>query len=579
MTDAYCPPVAPVCLGEGELSGGYQAWCLEREKYASSHYPVRRHKHLLFSVVVPVHNPPAKWLQECINSVRCQFFADWELILADDASVRETIDLLHKNQALDARIKVSLDSQQSGISATTNRAASLASGDFLVFLDHDDLLDPYALPAFAQQLQKNIATDIIYADEDRFDTDYLRIHPGFKPKFSVEKLLCTNYIHHPVVMRRSLFENLGGFNSKYDGSQDYDLLLRAIEQTSQIKHIPDVLYHMRLHSGSLASGAAAKPDAHDKGIAAVQAYLQRKKSSALIKVTPFEGCHNLSYPLTQRPKTCLLLLLDTETQLDDVHGFWRQHENDEILICTETRRSIPERLNALATKAQGDILIFADGQLQPEPGCITELLGHCIRENIGLVTGKLAYSDNKLHSCGLTLGMRGCSGRWHYDCNADDLGYGGWMGINHEVSAVPWQLMAIKKDLFIRAGLFDCGYTTKGFDVHFALQLASDKTLTHLATPLAKAKFPFPCPHQHEAWLEQDFKRLWLFWEQVLNQTDPFYHPNLTIYDESISFISPYELQCKKLGFFNAYDNLSYQLLWQCFQVKNATKNSPVNRT
>ncbi|MCF7970032.1 MAG: glycosyltransferase [Methylococcaceae bacterium] len=567
MTDVYCPPIMPVALGAGELSGGYRAWCEEREKQAPHNYTVHRHSHLLFSIVVPVHNPPAQWLQDCINSVRSQFFADWELILADDASSQETIDLLYKNQALDARIKISLNSQQSGISATTNRAAHLANGDFLVFLDHDDLLDPYALSAFAQQLQKNTATDIIYADEDRFDVDYRRIHPGFKPKFSVEKLLCTNYIHHPVVMRRSLFERLGGFNSQYDGSQDYDLLLRAIEHTAQIKHIPDVLYHMRLHSGSLASGAAAKPDAHDKGIAAVQAYLQRQKLPALIKATPFEGCHNLSYPLTQRPKTSILLLADSNAIRDDIEGCWRQHENDEILICTEIKHSIPERLNALATKAQGEILIFADGQLQPEPECITELLGHCIRENIGLVTGKIAYSDNKLHSCGLTLGIRGSAGHWHYACHADDLGYGGWLGINHEVSAVPWQLMAVKKALFMRAGLFDCGYITKGFDVHFALQLANDKTLSHLTTPLAKAKFPFPCSHQDEIWLEQDFKRLWLFWKNTLNQSDPFYHPNLTIYDESISFISPYELRCKNLGFFNAYDNLSYQLLWQCFNA------------
>ncbi len=565
MTDIYYPPVAPVHLGEGELSGGYRAWCLEREKHAPSHYPVRHHKHLLFSVVVPVHNPPDQWLQECINSVRSQFFADWELILADDASAPATIALLHKNQALDERIKISLASQQSGISTATNRAASIAAGEFLVFLDHDDLLNPYALSAFAQRLQKKTATDIIYADEDRFNADYQRIHPGFKPDFSLEKLLCTNYIHHPVVMRRSLFNRLDGLRSHYDGSQDYDLLLRATEQTSQIQHIPDVLYHMRLHSNSLAAGAAAKPDAHGKGIAAVQDYLQRHKSPAIIKVTPFEGYHNLSYPLVQRPKTSILLLAEAETSQGDIEALWQQHKNDEILICHNSHHSIPERLNTLAIKARGDILIFADGQLQPEPECITELLGHCVREHTGLVTGKLRYSDNKLYSCGLTLGLRGCAGRWHYACHANDLGYGGWMGINHEVTAVPWQLMAVKKDLFMQAGLFDCGYITQGFDVHLALQLANHKALTHLVSPLAQAKFPFPCPHQHAAWLEQDFKRLWLFWKNILNQPDPFYHPNLTIYDESISFISPYELKCKSLGFFETYDNLSSQLLWQCF--------------
>ncbi len=565
MTETYTPPVIAPELGAGESSGGYREWCRERERQAPLKYSLRRHPELLFSVIVPVHNPAEHWLQECIDSVRGQFFADWELILADDASDRLTLNVLQKNQALDHRIKISLESQQSGISTTSNRAVDLAKGAFLVFLDHDDLLDAYALSAFAQRLNKIPDTDILYADEDRFDDHYQRIYPGFKPKFSLEKLLCTNYIHHPVVIRRTLFLQLGGFDSAYDGSQDYDLLLRAIEKTSRIEHLADVLYHMRLHSGSLSSGPAAKPEAHDRGIAAVRAYLQRQKSAAIIQPTNFPGCHNLTYPLNPRPKTSIAILADSQTTRDNIYQHWQQHENDELLICSDNSKSVPMRLNALAHKARGDILVFADGRLKPEPGCLDELLAHCTRKNIGLVTGKLTYRDDKLHSCGLTLGIRGCAGRWHYGCHAKDIGYGGWMGINHEVSAVPWQLMAVKKQLFMQAGLFNCQYHNHGFDVHLALQLSHNQAVKHLAVVLAQAVFPSPCPNQADLWQEQDFTVLWKHWMTKLNRSDPFFHPRFSVYDESISFITANELHWKQSGLFNAYDDLTIQLLWRCF--------------
>ena len=565
MNDRDTTDVKPPVLGGGEAGGGYREWCEARDRQAPFRYSLRGHSGLLFSVIVPVHNPPEKWLQECIDSVRSQFFADWELILSDDASAQATSDVLRKNQALDQRIKISFHPSQSGISAVTNRGAELASGDFLVFLDHDDILDFYALSAFAQRLQSKPDTDILYADEDRFDDQYRRLHPGFKPQYSPEKLLCTNYIHHPVVMRRTLFEELGGFNSQYDGSQDYDLLLRATEVTTKIEHIPDVLYHMRLHSGSLSSGPEAKPEAHKKGRAALRDHLRRQNVSAIVKPTEFPGYHNLTYPIVHRPKTSILLLADADTPQETVQPFWQQNPKDEILICTDDKTTVPRRFNALSRKAQGDILIFADGRLQPEPDCIDELLGHCVRKNIGLVTGKLAYNDGKLHSCGLTLGTRGCAGRWHYACGADDLGYGGWTGINHEVSAVPWQLMAVKREMFIQAGLFDVGYVKHGFDVHLALELSSTQAVRHLSVARAKSVYPYPCPQQPETWLEQDFIRLWTHWKKILNRTDPFYHPYFSIYDESISFMNENEQYLKRFGVFNAYDQLSARLLWQCF--------------
>lgn len=565
----YTPPIPALKFAGKELTGGYNHWCAVREQQTHSKYFLRRHATLLFSVIVPVHNPAEHWLQECIDSVRSQFFANWELILADDASTQATLDLLNKNQALDERIKVSYLSHKTGISSTTNRAVDLAKGDFLVFLDHDDLLDAYALSAFAHRLQRKPDSKILYADEDRFDDQYQRLQPGFKPQFSLEKLLCTNYIHHPVVMSRSFFNEIGGLNSQYDGSQDYDLLLRAIEKTTAIEHIPDVLYHMRLHSNSLSSGAEAKPEAHAKGVNAIQAYLDRQNLLAKIKPTEFSGFHNLTYLLRQRPKTAILLLLNADAaEEENIRHNWQQNKEDEILICKDNSLSIPIRLNNLIHKTDADIVIFADAQLIPEPDCIDELLRHCILNKNGLVTGKLAYNDGALHSCGLTLGIRGCAGRWHYACGANDLGYGGWMAINHEVSAVPWQLMAVKKSLFLQAGLFDGQYIGHGFDVHLALKLSNEYSVNHLTIANAKAVFPYPCPQCPEFWNEQDFIHLWSHWQKILNQVDPYFNSNFSVFDEAITFSNHVEQHLKRFGLFNAYDKLTFKLLWQCFSLK-----------
>ncbi|MEE9337669.1 MAG: glycosyltransferase [Methylococcaceae bacterium] len=565
MTEQYTPPVLAPKLGEGEESGGYREWCELREQQAPEKYLLRNHSSLLFSIIVPVHNPLDHWLQECIDSVRGQFFADWELILADDASGQNTLDILKKNQELDSRIKISLQSKASGISATTNRAADLAKGNFLVFLDHDDLLDAYALSAFAQDLQKEPKTELLYSDEDRFDDDYQRLQPGFKPQFSLEKLLCTNYIHHPVVICRTLFAKIRGLNSQYDGSQDYDLLLRAIEETTKIRHIPDILYHMRIHSGSLSSGAEAKPEAHKKGIDAVKAYFKRQQLDVVIKPTVFAGYHNITYLFKKRPKTSILILVNPQSSIETTQLIWQQHIDDEILICNNISKTIPERLNDLAKKAQGDILVFADGQLRPKSNCIDELIAQCNHGDTGLVTGNISYSDGKLFSCGVILGIKGCAGQWHFSCDADDIGYGAWMLINHDVSAVPWQLMAVKKELFNQAGLFDCNYKKQGFDINLALKLSANINIKHKFSALSKATYPYPCPHQAESWQLQDFILLRNNWKRELAQTDPFFNPNLSILNNSITFMSVAEQWYKKFGTFTSYDYLTTKLLWKCF--------------
>ncbi|MCF6204949.1 MAG: hypothetical protein L3J59_14980, partial [Methylococcaceae bacterium] len=290
-----------------------------------------------------------------------------------------------------------------------------------------------------------------------------------------------------------------------------------------------------------------------------------QKIKSVIKPTTFAGYHNISYPFIKRPKTSILVLVSQQSSIETTQLIWQQHIDDEILICNDSSKTIPERLNKLATKAQGDILVFADGQLRPKSNCINELIAQCSHGNTGLVTGNLNYSDEKLFSCGLILGIKGCAGQWHFSCDANDLGYGAWMAINHEVSAVPWQLMALKKELFLRVGLFNCNYKNQGFDIHLALQLSSNTNIKHKFSALSKATYSYPCPDQAELWQLEDFILLRNNWKRELTQTDPFFNPNLSIFNNSITFMSTTEKWYKKFGTFTSYDYLSTKLLWKCF--------------
>lgn len=565
MTESYTPPVTSPQLGQGENNAGYRDWCQHQSETAPEKYTIRRSTELLFSVIVPVHQPEDQWLQECIDSVRGQFFADWELILATDCSLASSIKILQDNQKREPRIKLKLETGQPGISATSNRAANLAEGQYLLFLDHDDLLHPYAMSAFAETLQNHPETDLLYSDEDRFDNNKQRLHPGFKPKFSKQKLLSTNYIHHALLIRRSLFEQLRGFRSQYDGSQDYDLLLRAIEKTQYIQHVPDVLYHMRIHPGSLSSGAEAKPLAHQSGRECLNDYFQRQNIAATIEESPIPGLNHIIYPpVTDKSKALLLLLSDQTEQTQKLNN-WQTQQIDEIVVCARTDLSIAERCNHFAKQSQADILFFADADLIPETDCIRHLSSFVMLPETGLVTGKLIYADNKLHSCGLIRGIKASAGRWHYSCLSQDAGYGGWMAISHEVSAVPWQLMAVKKDIFIAAGLFDEQYQHHGFEIDLALKLEQQHQ-NHLYCAKALARYNSPCPMQSETWSQQDFVRLWEQWQHLMQQTDPCFHPEFSHYDESIQLSQHTERTLKGFGVFNGYDTLSYKLLWQCFQ-------------
>ena len=231
----------------------------------------------LISVVMPVYNPPPALLRQAIDSVREQLYPRWELSIADDASTDPGVAAVLEEYRDDPRIRITRRETNGHISAASNTALEHVTGDFVAFLDHDDLLTPDALHLVAREIQAHPDTDIVYSDEDKIDAQGHRYDPHFKPDFSPALLLGQNYISHLGVMRRSLVDAAGRFRVGYEGAQDYDLLLRCVELTNAhgIRHIPRVLYHWRAVSGSTALAGDEKDYAADAGRRAVQDHLDR----------------------------------------------------------------------------------------------------------------------------------------------------------------------------------------------------------------------------------------------------------------------------------------------------------------
>ncbi len=257
-------------------------------------------------MLTPVHDPPVQMLEEAIHSVQAQTFADWELCLVDDSSTRpEVLSALERHAASDSRIRLKRRETAGGISAATNTALELATGDYIALLDHDDTLVPDALQRVAQQIAAQPDLDMIYSDEDVVDDDgAIEHHP--KPGWSPEHMSALMYTCHLGVYRRALAVDLGGFRSQFDGCQDYDFVLRFMERTDRITHIPRILYHWRAHAMSTAGGDV-KPYAYLSQPAAIADHLKRTGVDAEVQFAHVPGIHRIVYRV--RPSTTVDLVL------------------------------------------------------------------------------------------------------------------------------------------------------------------------------------------------------------------------------------------------------------------------------
>src|SRR5262245_19490905 len=305
------PPPDERHLSECTPPDEYRRWIKRHEPAAAELARQRGHRFARtpkISVVVPVYNPPAPFLQAMIDSVRAQTYGNWELCLADGASTAEHVrPILEKAAASDPRIRVAFLPANGGIVGNSNAAAELATGEFLGLLDHDDTLASFALYEVVTALNESPDVDFLYSDEDKLDRSGERVEPNFKPDWSPETLRSRNYVCHLTVLKRSLVEEIAEFRSGYDGSQDYDLILRASERARRIVHIPQVLYHWRMHDQSTAANKESKTYAYENGRRALAEHLARLGIDASVHDGTVLGTYQVVYHLRTQPLVSVIV--------------------------------------------------------------------------------------------------------------------------------------------------------------------------------------------------------------------------------------------------------------------------------
>ncbi len=521
----------------------------------------------LVSIVIPVYNVPLPYLDACVDSVRKQIYPNWEICIADDAStisgIREKIQEYSRN---DARIRYAFRDMNGHISQASNTALSLATGDFVALLDHDDMLSPYALMEFARLLNRSPDIDYVYTDEDKVDSEGARyFDPFFKPGWSPDTLLSIMYTSHLSIFRRSIIDAVGGFRNGYEGAQDYDLVLRVTERTTKIAHIPQVLYHWRAISGSTASSGNEKSYAFQAGVKARQDALIRRNISARIEsLNRCDGVHIL-YNV---PKEKLIsIIIPTKNHYTDVAACidsimelstWRHFEillvdngsdERESLDCFNSysegndnlrilRMDVPFNYSLLNNRAvefaKGELLLFLNNDtIVITPDWLERMAGQALQSHTGAVGAKLLYPDDTIQHCGV-VGHRGhVAGHAFLHQKRDTLGYFNRTHIAYNFLAVTAACLMVKKDRFLQCGGFNETDLAVAFnDVDLNLSLlelgyynvmrpdvllyhSESKTRGYEDSPEKVARFQREIEYMRRKWAEKYL------------DNDPFYNENL----------------------------------------------------
>lgn len=458
----------------------------------------------LISLVTPVFNTAPEQLRECAYSVLTQTYPHWELHLIDDGSSHaDTLLCLQGIAVLDPRIKVQYLPQNQGICAASNRGIEQTKGEFIAFLDHDDRIAPDALQHVAALLRDFPDTDIVYSDRDMLSPRGFRFMHLFKPAWSPETLLSGNYLFHLLVYRTRLLHILGGTRLGFEGSQDYDLILRAAELKPVVRHLPKVLYHWRQHAQSVALAHGAKEYAYLAGIKALEEALQRRGLNASVSENKTLWRGNYRVQFAPMPAS------------------------QYVVIPLEAGQHYAEQVNhAFETHPEAKALIFLAANVNPlAETAYTELLGSLQIPEVGLVTGKLLNSAQQFIHAGLVLRKSGEPLSLYQGTAAHIPGYMAATAILRNVSIPHPACYALKRQTWAQLNGLNPHYHSVYSLWDFALRALSQQ-IRCVYTPFAE----FNCEETEDfAGLPEperaEFVTTWHTW---LQQGDPYYNPHLT---------------------------------------------------
>ncbi len=463
----------------------------------------------LFSIIMPVYDPPEQFFEDALRSVVSQVYTNWELCIADDHSTQAYVhEIIKKYSKKFPKIKVHINEKHSHISETSNNALKLAEGEFIVLMDHDDLLRPHSLLRIAQAIFTNRKLKFIYSDEDKITYTGLRTEPYFKPDWNPELLLSQNYLCHLTCIKKNLVNKIGAFRVGYEGSQDWDLFLRATEALSdnEIYHITEVLYHWRTHTNSTASSLVHKKYCYDSSEKAVSSHFKRRgiqaslsplnqsvnywrinykipKNKPLVSIIiPTKNYHKIlnkciSSILSKTDYNKYeIIIVDNGTDEDNSVEYLRslsKYNNIKVIKC-DGDFNFSKLNNNAAKNAKGEILVLLNNDIEVIKGdWLSILVSHAIRKEVGCVGAKLIYPNNTIQHAGVILGLGGVAGHPYKGFPSGHLGYFSRLMITQNVEAVTGACLAVRKTIFNEVGGLNENDLKVAFnDVDFCLKVS-----------------------------------------------------------------------------------------------------------
>ena len=522
------------------------------------------------SILVATFNTKEEYLKEMIDTVVNQSYSNWELCIADGSTNDFVEKYVHEHySSYGDKIKFKKLDQNYGISGNTNKAFEMATGDYITVYDHDDTLELDCFYEIVKALQE-YRYDVLYTDEDKFD-DSTKMYndPNLKPDFSEDLLRSHNYITHLFIVNKKIVDEVGYYNSEFDGSQDYDYIFRCVEKANAVYHIPRILYHWRMHPESTAQNPESKMYCYDAGKRAIEAHYKRIGVEASVEFLPkpMYGMYHTIYSTKDNPlvsilipnynhkailKTCIdslynvntyknfeIVIVENNSTEKEIFDYYEElkKQHDNIQVVTYKGEFNYSRINNFGMKyTKGDYVLLLNNDTEMiSPNALSEMVGCILRPEVGAVGAKLLYEDDTVQHAGVVIGFSGYAGHVNHGINKDDYGYMVRARINCNYSAVTAACMMVKKSVFNQVGGFDEQFVVACNDVDLCLKICKEKYLiVYNAFALwhhyeSKSR-GYDDASQEKTWrFNKEVEKFQDKWKDVLINGDPFYNSNWNI--------------------------------------------------
>ena len=527
-----------------------------------------------FSVVVPLYKTPEEYLSNLVESVSQQTYGLWELCLSDGSGPNSPLaGVLSRMEKKDSRIHVIRHEKTLKISENTNAAIEAATGDYIVFVDHDDELTPNALFECARTINEHPGAEVIYSDEDKMTVDGKKFfQPHMKPDFNLDLLCTVNYICHLFVAKRKLIQKVGLLRPEYDGAQDYDFIFRCIEATQNICHIPKILYHWRSHEDSTAEKPESKLYAFEAGQRAVQAHYDRVGISAKVYRGEYLGLYRTKFLRNYDPlisilipnkdhiedlKRCInsieekssyrnyeYIIIENNSEKEETFQYYRYLEADNPkarVVYWKEGFNYSAINNFGASYANGEYLLLLNNDTEIiNADCLEELLGYCMRKDVGAVGARLYYEDDTIQHAGVVIGFGGIAGHCFVQQPRGETGYCHRIICAQDYSAVTAACMLVDRNIYKIVGGLSTELAVAFNDVDLCMKIRNAGYLI-VYNPYAEL-------YHYESksrGLEDTPEKVARFngeieifekrWPEILKKGDPYYNPNLTLESQNFS--------------------------------------------